>query len=293
VDATKVLVSAAKLRARKPGDNACLVQIYPAGPAMGSRYPVASAPVILGRDESCHVRLDDESVSRRHACIRLDGDDYSIVDLRSTNGTFVNDLRVESQKLKDGDYLHIGNCICRFLAGGNIEAQYHEEIHRLTIIDALTEIHNRRHLLDCLSHELASSARYRRPLALILFDVDRFKAINDRHGLLAGDSTLRELAARVKKAIRQEDIFGRYGGEEFGLVMPETDREHALDCAERLRELIAAHPFSYENTSYSVTVSLGVAAITGDDWMTSREIIRQADERLHQAKKAGRNRVQG
>lgn len=260
---------------------------------MGSRYSLTTLPVVLGRDETCRVRLDDDSVSRRHACIQMDGDEFSIADLKSTNGTFVNDARVERQKLKDGDYLHIGNCICRFLAGGNVEAQYHEEIHRLTIIDALTEIYNRRHLLELLSQELASSARYRRPLALLLFDIDHFKAINDEFGLLAGDFTLRELAGFIKKAIRQEDVFGRYGGEEFGLVMPETGRQHALECAERLRALVESHVFQFENRTYQVTISLGVTDVTGDEWMTTREMIRHADENLHLAKNNGRNRVAG
>ena len=223
----------------------------------------------------------------------MDGEDFSIADLKSTNGTFVNDVRVERQKLKDGDYLHIGNCICRFLAGGNLEAQYHEEIHRLTIIDALTEIYNRRHLLERLSQELASSARYRRPLSLLLFDIDHFKAINDQFGLLAGDFTLRELAGFIKKAIRQEDVFGRYGGEEFGLVMPETSRPAALECAERLRAMVQSHLFQFENRTYQITISLGVTDVTGDEWMTTREMIRHADENLHLAKNNGRNRVTG
>jgi diguanylate cyclase (GGDEF)-like protein len=293
VDATKILSSKTKPASSKADGGACLVHIYPTGPAMGSRYSLTTLPVVLGRDETCRVRLEDDSVSRRHACIQMDGDDFSIADLKSTNGTFVNDVRVEKQKLKDGDYLHIGNCICRFLAGGNLEAQYHEEIHRLTIIDALTEIYNRRHLLERLSQELASSARYRRPLSLLLFDIDHFKAINDQFGLLAGDFTLRELGGFIKKAIRQEDVFGRYGGEEFGLVMPETDRQAALECAERLRAMVESHVFQFENRTYHITISLGVTDVTGDEWMTTREMIRHADENLHRAKNSGRNRVAG
>jgi two-component system, cell cycle response regulator len=293
VDATKILSSKSKPASSKVDGGACLVHIYPTGPAMGLRYSLTALPVVLGRDETCRVRLEDDSVSRRHACIQMDGDDFAIADLKSTNGTFVNDVRVERQKLRDGDYLHIGNCICRFLAGGNLEAQYHEEIHRLTIIDALTEIYNRRHLLECLSQELASSARYRRPLSLLLFDIDHFKAINDQFGLLAGDFTLRELAAFIKKTIRQEDVFGRYGGEEFGLVMPETGRQAALECAERLRALVESHVFQFENRTYQITISLGVTDVTGDEWMTTREMIRHADEQLHAAKNGGRNRVAG
>src|SRR5438552_8298891 len=123
-------------------------------------------------------------------------------------------------RLKDGDYLRVGNCICRFLAGGNVEAQYHEEIYRLTIIDALTEIPNKRFFLEFLDRELARTVRYHRPLSLILFDIDKFKVINDQLGHLAGDFTLREMASSLKAAIRKEELFARYGGEEFAVVLP-------------------------------------------------------------------------
>src|SRR5207247_3830386 len=138
-------------------------------------------------------------------------DGYYAVDLQSTNGTFVNDVPASICKLKDGDYLRVGNCIYRFLAGGNVEAEYHEEIYRLTIIDALTGIHNKRYLLEFLDRELARSARHHRPLSLVMLDIDRFKAVNDELGHLAGDFTLRELLSLAKEAIRKEELCVRYG----------------------------------------------------------------------------------
>ena len=100
----------------------------------------------------------------------------------STNGTFVNDTPAKQTPLADGDYLRVGNCLFRFLAGGNVEADYHEELYRLAILDALTGLYNKRYLMDYLQRELDRSARYSRPLALILFDIDHFKSINDTHG---------------------------------------------------------------------------------------------------------------
>jgi diguanylate cyclase (GGDEF)-like protein len=194
-------------------------------------------------------------------------------------------------KLKDGDYLRIGNCIYRFLAGGNVEAEYHEEIYRLTIIDALTEIHNKRYLMEFLDRELARSARYHRPLTLILFDIDRFKAINDAHGHLGGDFTLRELAACVKSVVRKEELFARYGGEEFIVVLPESTLEAALCVGERLRTMVEKHSFVFEDQSFQITISLGIAAITDAASLTPVELIRLADEKLYQAKNAGRNRI--
>src|SRR5207342_1315340 len=154
---------------------------------------LGDTPIVLGRGSDCDIRINDHSVSRRHARIQPGADGYYAVDLQSTNGTFVNDIPASMCKLKDGDYLRVGNGIYRFLAGGNVEAEYHEEIYRLTIIDALTDIHNKRYFLENLARALSCSIRYRRPLALVMFDIDRFKLINDQLGHLCGDFTLREL----------------------------------------------------------------------------------------------------
>jgi diguanylate cyclase (GGDEF)-like protein len=271
--------------------DACVVHIYPTGPGMGTRYALADTPVVLGRGNDCDIRINDHSVSRRHARIQPGADGYYAVDLQSTNGTFVNDVPASICKLKDGDYLRVGNCIYRFLAGGNVEAEYHEEIYRLTIIDALTDIHNKRYLLEFLDRELSRSARYNRPLALIMFDIDRFKLINDELGHLGGDFTLRELAACVKGSVRKEELFARYGGEEFVIVLPETTGDNGRLVAERIRQLIEKHLFQYEGKTYQVTISVGVSATSGGEPLTPHDLIRQADEKLYLAKNAGRNRV--
>jgi diguanylate cyclase (GGDEF)-like protein len=271
--------------------DACVVHIYPVGPGMGTRIALGENPLVLGRGNDCDIRINDHSVSRRHARIQPGADGYYAVDLQSTNGTFVNDVAASICKLKDGDYLRVGNCIYRFLAGGNVEAEYHEEIYRLTIIDALTETHNKRYLLEFLDRELSRSARYGRPLAVIMFDLDRFKTINDDLGHLGGDFTLREVAASVKTCVRKEELFARYGGEEFIIVLPETQLPGATVVAERIRSLIEQHSFQYEGKTYAVTVSLGVAATNGDRPLTPFELIGEADEKLFQAKREGRNRV--
>jgi two-component system cell cycle response regulator len=271
--------------------DACVVHIYPTGAGMGSRYSLTDTPVVLGRGNDCDIRINDHSVSRRHARIQPGADGYYAVDLQSTNGTFVNDVPASICKLKDGDYLRVGNCIYRFLAGGNVEAEYHEEIYRLTIIDALTDTHNKRALLEFLDRELSRSARYTRPLALIMLDIDHFKAVNEELGHLGGDFTLREVAAVVKGHVRKEELFARYGGEEFAVVLPETTHEGALNVAERIRFQVESHAFHYEGKTYPITVSLGIASTNGGEVLTPYEIIRRADERLFQAKNEGRNRV--
>jgi diguanylate cyclase (GGDEF)-like protein len=269
---------------------ACLVHIYPSGPTMGRRYRLADGPLLIGRASDCDLRVEDHSVSRRHARIELAAGSYVAIDLESTNGTLVNGIAAPRRPLADGDYLQVGNCIYRFLAGGNVEAEYHEEIYRLAIIDALTDIPNKRYLLEFLGRELSRSARHCRPLALVLFDIDRFKGINDERGHLCGDHVLRELAACVRPVVRTEELFARYGGEEFAVVLPECTRAGAATMAARLRALVEAHPFCFDGQPVPVTVSVGVADTSGQE-ISAEELIRRADEKLFEAKRGGRNRV--
>ncbi len=271
--------------------DACLVHIYPTGPGMGQRYPMGGASVLIGRGSDCDILIDDNAVSRRHARIAAAGSGHCAIDLGSTNGTFVNGAAVERRELRDGDYLRVGNRIYRYLAGGNVEAEYHEEIYRLTIIDALTEVPNKRYLLEFLGRELARAVRYGRPLALLLFDIDHFKGVNDEHGHLCGDYVLAELAACVRPVVRAEELFARYGGEEFAVVLPECAAEAAAGVAERLRAEVERHPFQFQGTAVPVTVSVGVAVATGLEPLSASDLIGRADEKLYEAKRAGRNRV--
>jgi diguanylate cyclase (GGDEF)-like protein len=272
--------------------DACLVHIYPTGPSMGRRYPLGTTPLVLGRGEGCEIRIHDNSVSRRHARIDFGPDGYLVSDLRSTNGTYVNDTVTNGPyKLQDGDYVRVGNCIYRYLAGGNIESEYHEEIYRLTIIDGLTQINNRRYLMDFLERELARSLRHRRPLSVLMIDLDRFKAVNDECGHLCGDFVLRELSERVRHTVRREDLFARYGGEEFALTLVETDEPQAVEVAERIRRTVAQTPFVFESQTLRLTVSVGVASTCGERAMTPEELLKLADDNLYAAKRAGRNTV--
>jgi two-component system, cell cycle response regulator len=275
---------------------ACLVHIYPTGPWMGMRHTLADQPLIVGRGEDCDIRVLDTSVSRRHVRIEKIGDEYYVLDMQSTNGTYVNDkqsLPGDPIPMRDGDYLRVGNCIFRYLASGNVEADYHEEIYRLTIVDALTQISNVRYFNEFLEREVLRTVRHGRPLSLVLFDIDRFKSVNDNLGHLGGDFTLREMAACIKKVVRREDLFARYGGEEFSLVLIETSLKEATLAAERIRQLVETHPFRFDEKVFHLTVSAGVAECPLDGTATPRELMRRADENLYAAKAAGRNKVVG
>lgn len=271
----------------------CLVHIYPTGPAMGRRYALGDRDITLGRGEDNDIRINDNSVSRRHAKIVCTPEGFYLSDLQSTNGSFIDDSQIKGpEKLRDGNHVRIGNCIYKFLTGGNIEVDYHEEIYRLTIVDALTDIHNRRFLIDFLDRELARSIRHDRPLSIILFDIDHFKSVNDDHGHLCGDFVLRELSHRIRGQVRREDLFARSGGEEFCMVLVETGLESARQVAERVRTLVSERPFQFESRQLPLTISLGVSTTSGEVGLTSAELIRRADAMLYLAKNNGRNRVE-
>jgi diguanylate cyclase (GGDEF)-like protein len=261
---------------------------------MGTQYPVGDDPLFIGRHDDCAIRNLDGSVSRHHAQIaRGVGGAHVVLDMGSTNGTFVNNQRRQLATLADGDDLRVGNCIYRYFTGDNIEARYREEMYRLTIIDGLTQTHNRRHLIGFLDSELVHCREHGRPLSLLMFDIDHFQAVNERLGHLAGDLLLRQLADVVRPRVRQEDLFARYGGEEFVLVLVETPHDEAVVVAELLRESIATHPFRFDTTPVQLTVSVGVAGRFSHTPTTAGDLLRTAEERLLQAKQSGRNKVVG
>jgi diguanylate cyclase (GGDEF)-like protein len=162
----------------------------------------------------------------------------------------------------------------------------------MTIIDGLTGAHNKRYFVEFLEREVARCARYRRPLSLVMFDIDHFKRINDTHGHLTGDYVLREMSRRLLSRVRREELLARYGGEEFAAVLPETDHAGARIFGEQIRRLVADDPFEYEGDSFPVTISVGICTLEGQDMETSA-FIKLADDNLYRAKREGRNRVIG
>jgi two-component system cell cycle response regulator len=268
----------------------CLVVIYaPSSKQLGKRSPLASGGVRIGRGAENDVVLLSDSVSRSHARVEVRADSYHVVDLHSTNGTYVNDELVQDRQLHRGDQIKIGDTILKFLSGADLESQYHETIYRMTIIDGLTGVHNKRYFVEQLDRELSRATRHGRPLTLVICDIDYFKRVNDEFGHLAGDHVLKEVAQLAKSRLRPDDVVARYGGEEFALVLPETDLAGGLKIAEELRKMIAAETFTFEDEDIDVTISCGVAQL--DPKLRSYDFVKAADKQLYEAKRAGRNRV--
>ena len=288
VRAKTVVTSISRITDRPAAKEACLVVIY--GSELGKKYNLNSSSLVIGRSSKCDIQIDQESISRNHSKIVNTGKSILVRDLGSTNGTYVNDEPIDEYVLRDGDLIKIGRTIFKFLTGGNIENAYHEEIYRLTTIDGLTQIYNKRYFLETIEREIARSQRYRRSLSLVMFDIDHFKKINDSYGHLAGDYVLKHLASTVKTKIRREDLFARYGGEEFAIVLPEIDGPNSKALAEKVRQLVEKQEFRFENTRIQVTISMGVGSID-DARNDAATLIKQADEYLYAAKSAGRNRV--
>ncbi len=166
-------------------------------------------------------------------------------------------------------------------------AQLFGEVQRLATTDALTGLANRRHFLERAEAAFASGAR---PLSVAMIDVDHFKTVNDERGHLAGDAVLTDVAGRIRAALPEGALLGRFGGEEFAVLLPETDEAAALRAAETVRAAVSATPVNAGELALPTTVSVGVAT-WHDAGGDLREVLKRADERLYEAKRDGRDRV--
>ena len=275
-----------------PKGNDCLVVIYTKEPTLlGRRFVLDSSPIRVGRGAENHIVLEGDSVSRRHAHFEQRSGAWWCVDDGSTNGSYVNDEQIMREaRMGNGDRIKIGPTIFKFLSGQDVEAQYHEEIYRMTIIDGLTQVHVKRYLLEALDKELMRARRHQRELSFLMLDIDHFKKINDVHGHLAGDHVLKEVARLMQQRIRRDEVLARYGGEEFAIILPETTLEGGCALAEGLREKIEESRFVFQGETIRVTISIGAAMLI-EEHRTSLDLIKKADEKLYEAKRAGRNRV--
>lgn len=285
------------VRAIKPSrpqetEECCLVQIYPPDFVSGMLL-LEGKRLVAGREPSVDLHLADGSVSRNHAEFVREASGYLIRDLGSTNGTLVNDHRINEQLLRSGDTIQMGSFIFKFLSAGSIETKYHETVYSAITRDALTGAMNKRYLLESLQRETARAIRQGQPLSVLMLDIDHFKSVNDNHGHLVGDEVLREFGRRILAICREDDLFARYGGEEFCLVMSSTAKPDAMEIAVRCRLAIADHPFATLAGDLRITSSFGLACLDPAASLTPDALIKVADENLYQAKRSGRNRVVG
>ena len=223
------------------------------------------------------VDLDDY-IQKRLSWVRAG--DPTPMDLKMSNGTV---LRCQVAVLPGAGRMLIYSDVTDIV-------QQAQELERLATTDGMTGIYNRRHFLTLAELEWNKACRYNRPLTLLMLDIDYFKSINDAYGHQAGDEVIVHLANLAGSCKRTTDVLARLGGEEFALLLPETDLPQAQIFAERLREEVAAHPLVVTSQPIRATISIGVAA-KSPKTTTLPKLINVADKALYEAKRAGRNRV--
>ncbi|ASP48384.1 sensor domain-containing diguanylate cyclase [Cognaticolwellia beringensis] len=165
-----------------------------------------------------------------------------------------------------------------------------QELALASRVDGLTQAFNRKHWEECLAAEFSRAQRYKQTLALVMLDLDEFKLLNDTYGHQGGDKVLIDTSKAINEMLRMGDLFGRYGGEEFAVILPNTDLKGAKDVAERIRKTIEGNAIHYQDQMIRVTVSIGVAVMDEAD-ARYESLISHADIALYKAKGAGRNRV--
>lgn len=288
----KTVVADEGMETTSQSTRSCPVLLQYDGGAAGKKFILTQKSTILGRRaEKVQVWIDDVSVSREHCRIDLDGPRTIITDLGSLNHTYINDKQIiQSAELVHGDMLRVGSVRLRYFAHGNADQLLFDRIYRMAVQDRMLEVFRRDYLLEKLDEEFKLAKLNNTHLSFIFFDLDKFKNINDTYTHDAGDLVLKEVCKVTKPLLRQIDVFGRYGGEEFCIVMPQLGINSAYDFAERLRIAVQNAQIDYEGTIIPVTISVGVACLI-DTMATPQDLIKAADSLVYISKNAGRNRV--
>lgn len=265
------------------------------GSVAGQLFVLRETETVIGRSNKADIVLRDRGVSRLHAKFLKDSDGVvTVVDLDSTNGVFVAGKRIERQVLNEGDKVAIGGLVAiRFSYQDALEEQLQTHLYRSATRDGLTGALNKQHLSERLEQAMSAARRHSNVLSLAMCDIDYFKSVNDTYGHAAGDVVLKEVARRIQDALRTEDLLGRFGGEEFVVLMDQTPLDGAKQVAERLRSSVESMPFRVPGTKgweeISVTISMGVASVQLPE--DAEALLMRADSALYEAKRNGRNQV--
>jgi two-component system cell cycle response regulator len=265
------------------------------GAHLGQIHKLGRTPAIIGRSQDADIMIADDGISREHIEIMGEHARVTVRDLGSTNGTFHNGHKVDEVELVDGDKISIGSTtILKFSYRDGFDEAFEQRLSSLGIRDGVTRALKKAFFLDRLESEVAFSIRHRTPSALIMWDLDGFDSVNELHGRAVGASVLSATAYAVSRVIRREDVFVRYGGEEFGLLCRDTSIEAAVRMAERLREAIGATIIRVGAESVQVTASFGLATCpaAASGIVTPADLIAAAEAAVRRAKTLGRNRVE-
>ena len=258
-------------------------------------FDLTAKETTAGRNPDNNIQLEYPGISRHHLKVSMDegGGNFSIEDLGSKNGTYLNNQKLDNkQPLKKGDIIKIGSIAFKYIPEGDPERNAYDKLNLEANTDLHTGCYNKAYFNKSLESEYKKSRLTGSPLSLIIFDLDHFKKLNDNYGHDAGDYVLKEMAHIVRiNGVREQDIFGRYGGEEFVILLPQTNLKQAFEIAERLRKLVEAHVFTYDSQRLPVTASVGVADYR-KGVQTALDLFKRADAAVYKSKENGRNQVQ-
>ena len=266
----------------------CLVLIH--GQEPGRKHDIGERELTIGRATESDIHVNDDHASPIHASITVDDTSVRIRDNGSEHGTFVNGVAVHDTRLENGDIITVGCHRLELLMGEDIERMYQEVLYRLSTVDGLTQLFNRRYFTDTLLRELKRAHRYDRPLALVMLGIDGFAACNDSFGARAGDHVLQQLATLVCDGSRKVDVVARYGKDVLTVILPELELDAAMKHVEAFREAVAQTRFEFEGRPIPLTLSLGVAELA-PDVTDADDFVRLAETRMARAKTLGGNRV--
>ncbi len=277
-------------------DQAYLIVI--GGPGMGEMFKIAQDQsgdrTVIGRGSTAQFRIMDDGLSREHCEILVVEGKFTLRDCGSTNGSFCRGRRVldEPVELEDGDKILIGSgTVLKFTFHDRLDEAFQRQMYESALRDDLTQTFNKKYFQDRIESEFAFSARHGQPLALVTFDIDHFKMVNDTYGHPGGDVVLREVAAAVLGTIRVEDVLARVGGEEFALICRGADLAQALIVGERLRAAVQRQSAVFDEKTIAVTISVGAASVPNPAIKDTAALIEAADNAMYDAKHGGRNRV--
>ncbi len=262
------------------------------GASTGLVFKLADGASVIGRGAEVAIRIVDDGISRAHARVVHDNS-IVVEDLASRNGTYVNGQRISAPtSLKEGDKLQIGaTTVLRFAYHDDLDESFHENLVSSALRDPLTKLFNKRYLMNRLDSELKFARRHKTAVTVLMLDLDHFKRVNDTHGHLAGDAALVHLATTLVKAVRNEDVVARFGGEEMVIILRAIPIDLGMHLGERLRKLVEQAVTTHQGRELTMTVSVGAAGYPSTKAETVEQLLEAADQALYRAKHAGRNCV--
>jgi len=262
------------------------------GPELGRRFPIVSATTVIGRLPEADICIPDLSLSRRHCeILREDGHGYTIRDLGSTNGTVLNNAVITTGRLSDGDRIQVGEVLLKFTMADSVDEQFHHEVTKRIRHDRMTGLLN----IDAFYQELdqlwPTLRSRKKPLSLIMFDIDGLKRVNDSHGHILGSEVVRRVAVAIREVVEASGgVAGLYGGDEY-IAYVHRDDTVATGIADDICARVRNETFTADSgATLSVSISIGIAQYPGGV-LDRRTLVHRADLALYAAKQGGRDRA--